>query len=291
MSKLEKALDMAQQVRKAGSGQVAGKVDSELSSGPVEEQPSRGIHLRGSIDPVYSQTRVASMDTAKLERYGILTSDFSPVVVEQYNLLRVKVLSLMSEKGFSSLLVASPGSDEGKTVTAVNLAISIARETSRTVLLVDADMRRPAVHYYLGLDESPGLYEHLTRGEALNRLLVNPGIPRLTLLQAGRPEEYPADILGGPVMEDFVNDIKKRYPERIIIFDAPPMNIFSDSLYLKKYADAVLMVVRSKVTTEEDLRSTMDELGETPLLGVVLNRVPEKYNPSYAHYKNKKYKK
>lgn len=286
MSKLEKALEMARQVRGIEAGQTSDNAEDEQSSGPSdEERQTSRIPPRGTIDPFYSQTRVAHTDVSTLESYGILTPEFHPAVIEQYNLLRIKIISLMSEKDARSLLVASPGPDEGKTVTAVNLAISIARETSRTVLLVDADMRKPAICHYLGLEESPGLYEHLTRGVPLNRLLINPGIPRLILLQAGKPGDYPPDILGGPAMEDFINDIRERYPERIIIFDTPPLNMFSDSLYLKKYIDGVLMVVRSRVTTEENLRSAMDELGDTPLLGVVLNRVLEEQCPSYSYYK------
>ncbi len=285
MSKLEKALEMAQEAR----GTSTDKTDKPEHGHQRETQPSPADKAKGSIaqrdriDPVYTQTKISPADRDTLEKHGILTPEFHPIIVEQYNLLRVKVQRLMFEKKARSLVVCSPGPSEGKTVTAVNLAISIARETSRTVLLVDADMRRSALNRYMGLTDAPGLYEHLTQGTPLNELLINPGIPRLTILTAGIPGHCPADILGGPAMQEFVADIRDRYPERMVIFDSPPLNLFSDGLYLARYADAALMVVRSGHTKEEELVKAIEETGETFMLGTVLNRVPEKYCPSYNY--------
>ncbi len=282
MSKLEKALEMAQEARSTSTDKPGKDHHKETQPSSVDKAGS-SVPQRNKIDPVYTQTKVSPADQGTLEKHGILTPEFHPTIVEQYNLLRVKVQRLMFEKKARSLVVCSPGPGEGKTVTAVNLAISIARETSRTVLLVDADMRRSALNRYMGLEDTPGLYEHLTRGLPLNELLINPGIPRLTILTAGMPGHCPADILGGPAMQEFVADIRDRYRERMVIFDSPPLNLFSDGLYLARYADAALMVVRSGHTKEEELTKAMEETGETFMLGTVLNRVPEKYCPSYNY--------
>ncbi len=282
MSKLEKALEMAEQAR----GDVSAQPEKEATAASAEvtaEEASSSTKQRGLIEPVYTQTRVSHADHSTLEKHGILTPEFNPSIVEQYNLLRVKTETLMDEKNAKSLLICSPGPEEGKTVTAVNLAISIARETSRTVLLVDADMRKPAVHRYLDIEECPGLYEHLTQGVPLNELLINPGISRLTILTAGKPEDYPADLLGGPAMREFVKDIRNRYPERIVIFDSPPMNLFADGLYIAKYAEAAMMVIRSNSTREEELIKAMEDMGEDLLIGTVLNRVPREYSPTYTY--------
>ncbi len=281
MSKLEKALEMAQQAHDDNAERPEKKPEAPSAAAQKEKQaPHR---QRGHIEPVYTETRVAHADKGTLEKHGILTTEFHPAIVEQYNLLRVKVETAMDERKARSLMICSPGPREGKTVTAVNLAISIARETSRTVLLVDADMRKPAINRYMGLKDTPGLYEHLTKGVPLNELLINPGIPRLTILTAGVPGDYPADLLGGPAMQDFVSDIKSRYPERLIIFDSPPLNLFSDGLYLARYADAAIMVVRSCTTKEEEITQAMEETVDTFIIGTVLNRVPKQYCQSYDY--------
>ena len=279
MSKLEKALEMAQQARDDNPEK---QTDTEASLQHAESPTGEGKQ-RGHIEPVYTQTKVAPTDHTTLKKHGILTPEFHPTIVEQYNLLRVKIETVMEERKAKSLMICSPGPREGKTVTAVNLAISIARETSRTVLLVDADMRKPAINRYLGLRQAPGLYEHLTKGVPLSELLINPGIPRLTILTAGMPGDYPADLLGGPAMQDLVSDIKDRYPERMIIFDSPPLNLFSDGLYLARYADTALMVARSCSTKEDELNRAMEETGDTFIIGTVLNRVPQQYCPSYDY--------
>jgi non-specific protein-tyrosine kinase len=273
MSKLEKAMERAKQAR----GTVASPASTPIQS-PVKGRRS------GPIDPVYTQTRVYPTDDALLEKHGVLTPAFNSIIVEQYNLLRARVMEAMTRNGYNSILVASPEPQEGKTLTAVNLAISIARESNRTVLLIDTDMRQPSVHRYFGLPEGTGLYEHITKGTPLSELLINPGLPRLTVLPAGMPTDYPADLLGGPAMQELVSDVKRRYHGRYIIFDSPPLLAYADGLYLARYADAVLMVARSGSTKEDNLRQALESLGDRPLLGTVLNRVPKGQGPAYSYY-------
>jgi protein-tyrosine kinase len=273
MSKLEKAMERAKQARGMATSPASAATPSP--AGGRRSEP---------IDPVYTQTRVCPTDEALLEKQGVLTPAFNSIIVEQYNLLRARVLEAMTNNGYNSVLVASPELEEGKTLTAVNLAVSIARESNRTVLLIDTDMRQPSVHRYFGLPEGPGLYEHITKGTPLSELLINPGLPRLTVLPAGMPTDYPADFLDGPVMHEFVSDVKGRYPGRYIIFDSPPLLAYADGLYLARYADAVVMVVRSGSTKEDNLRQALESLGDRPLLGTVLNRVPKGQGPAYSYY-------
>jgi protein-tyrosine kinase len=273
MSKLEKAMERAKQARGAEVSQASTPIPS-----PVKGRKS------GPIDPVYTQTRVYPTNEALLEKYGILTPAFNSIIVEQYNLLRARVLEVMTSNGYNSILVASPEPQEGKTLTAVNLAISIARESNRTVLLIDTDMRRPSVHRYFGLPDSRGLYEHIIKETPLSELLINPGFPRLTVLPAGMPTNYPVDLLACPAMQEFVSDVKRRYQGRYIIFDSPPILAYADGLYLARYADAVLMVARSGSTKENNFRQALESLGDRPLLGTVLNRVPKGQGPAYSYY-------
>jgi len=274
MSKLEKAMEMAKQAR-----------DTETSPAGAASTPAP-VNGRKTepIDPVYTQTRVYPFDEALLEKHSVLTTAFNPIIVEQYNLLRVRVMESMTSNGYNSILVTSPEPEEGKTLTAINLAISIARESNRTVLLIDTDMRQPSVHRCLGFPGGTGLYEHITMGTPLPELLINPGFPRLTVLPSGMPADYPADLLSSPAMQEFVRDVKGRYPDRYIIFDSPPILAYADGLYLARYADTVLMVARSGSTKEDNLRQALETLGDRPLLGIVLNRVPKGQDPAYSYY-------
>ena len=254
MSRLEKALKRAKQDR--------------------DDKGASVVETRQKLtDLEYTQTRVEKTSEAVLRKSGVLTSFIPPSIIEQYNLLRVRVLEALSKNGYNSILVASPGQGEGKTFTAVNLAVSIAREKTHTVLLIDTDLRRPSVHNYFGLSQEPGLYEHLTQGVPLSELLINPGTPRLTLLPAGKAEQYPSDFLNAPAMNSFVREVKERYSDRYIIFDSPPLLGFSDALYLSRFADGVIIVVRSQKTKEEDLKRSIELLHDRPIMGTVLNGV------------------
>jgi protein-tyrosine kinase len=271
MSRLEKALERAKQDR--------------------DDKGASVVETRQKLaDLGYTQTRVEKASEAVLRKSGVLTPSIPPAIIEQYNLLRVRVLEALSKDGYNSILVASPGQGEGKTFTAVNLAVSIAREKTRTVLLIDTDLRRPAVHSYFGLSQEPGLYEHLTRGVPLSELLINPGTPRLTLLPAGKPEQYPSDFLNAPAMHSFVREVKERYSDRYIIFDSPPLLGFSDALYLSRFADGVIIVVRSQETKEEDLKRSLELVRDHPILGTVLNGVRSEFAEwrGYEKYYNKK---
>lgn len=282
MSKLEKALERAKQQREETEGVAAEK--ERQTTGEAEKE-SAPLDKQRIVEPVYTETKVIPSDSETLKQHKVLTPEFHPAIVEQYNLLRARLETMLLQMKYNSVLVTSPGPDEGKTLTAVNLAISISRETSRTVLLIDGDMRRPAVTSYLGLPESPGLYEHLTQGVPLKELLINPGWPRFTILPAGNPDDYPADILGSPAMQELIWDVKTRYPERFIIFDSPPLMLYSDALYLARYVDSVLMVARSGKTKESALKEAIELVKDRPFLGTVLNRVPPEQSKAYEYGK------
>ena len=119
-----------------------------------------------------------------------------PEVAEKYKLLRTHILQLTREAGHNVLMVTGAGPGEGKTLTAINLAISISQGIDQTVLLVDADLRSPAVHRYFGLPAGPGLVDHLTDGVPISDLLIHPqGLGRLVLLRAGKPIDQASELI------------------------------------------------------------------------------------------------
>jgi exopolysaccharide/PEP-CTERM locus tyrosine autokinase len=193
--------------------------------------------------------------------------------VDAYKILRTQVLHRLRENNWNVLGITSPGHGEGKTLTAVNLAVSLAMETSQTVLLVDADLRSPSIHEVFGLEDCPGLADYLLDDQPVEDLLVHPGIGSFVLLPAGRAISNSTEILTSPKMLALVEEFKNRYPARIVIFDLPPLLHTADVLAFSPYTDALLFVVEEGKTTAEQLqRALLLVKNSRPVLGTVLNK-------------------
>jgi exopolysaccharide/PEP-CTERM locus tyrosine autokinase len=262
MSKIAKALAKAKKQRKNSSpeGQTSNVRDSVDS-------------LRLNLHKLsYSQTKSIRLNDMHLEFNRLNTFLDHALSVDRYNMLCAKILQETRKNGGNTLMVTSCVEGEGKTVTAINLATSIARKDQHTVLLVDADLRNPKVRSYLGFHAEKGLYHYLEENVPLSQLLVNPGLPKMTILPAGKPLLRSTEILGSPKMERLVREMKTRYPERYVIFDCPPLLSISDSLIFSSYVDGIILVIEAGKTREEQIRHTVELLKDRPLLGLVLNK-------------------
>jgi capsular exopolysaccharide synthesis family protein len=192
---------------------------------------------------------------------------------DAYKILRTQVVQQCRQKGWNVLGVTSPASYEGKTLTAVNLSLALAMDLAHTVLLVDADMRRPSVHQAFGLESCPGLTEYLFDEAPLGQLLIHPGIGRFVFLPGGRAIMNSAEALASPKMGALVADLKHRYHDRLIVFDLPPLLSCADVLGFTPYIDALLLVVEEGRTGSADVERAMTVLkGSVPILGGVLNK-------------------
>jgi protein-tyrosine kinase len=160
------------------------------------------------VNPVYSSTRRELTDREVLRRNKIIALIHEDSAVDQLKILYTQVLNRLEETGGNSLLVTSPGPKEGKTLTAINLAISLSQKIDRTVLLVDADLRSPSIHKYLGLHPLKGLSEYLLREAEIPELLINPDIAKLVFLPGGRPLPNSTELLASPRMKDLVQQMK-----------------------------------------------------------------------------------
>ncbi len=236
------------------------------------------------VNPTYTTTRSLQVDEALLLQNRLVTVSANAAVVEQYNILKTRILQRTREQGLNTIMVTSTGPGEGKTLTAINLAISIARELTQTVLLIDADLRAPAVNRHFGFEADAGLSDYLFRDQLLAELLINPGIAKLTILPAGRPVGNSVEYLGSPKMRALVEEMKARYPDRYLIFDCPPLLTHADPLIFSDYVDGVLLVVEAGKTPERDIRKAVELLSGRLVLGCVLNNaaLPAKGYASYG---------
>lgn len=221
---------------------------------------------------VYTETTVFRPDPAVLSANRVLGGDAAASATDAYRMLRTRVLQRMRENNWNSLMVTSAGVEEGKSLTAVNLAISLAREVSHTVLLVDLDLRRPGIHEFFGYQPKAGLVDVLESGATMSEVLVNPGVERLVILPARRRVENSSELLSSPEMLSVIAEIKSRYPERIVIFDMPPVLATDDALAFSPNADAALLVVAEGQTGQSELSTVYEVLSDCNIIGTVLNK-------------------
>jgi len=223
---------------------------------------------------VYSRTKVLDCPEDLLRRRRIVAGFDRGPFVESYNLLRTQVLHRLRENGWNVLGVTSPNEREGKTLTAANLAVSLAMEATQTVLLVDADLRKPGMDRLFGMDKLPGLADVLLDEMPLEDALVHPGIGRLVVLPGGRAIPRSAETLTSPRMSALVHDLKHRYESRILVFDLPPVLTSADVLAFGPSLDAILIVAGDGVTHRTDVEESIHRLkGAVPIIGTVLNQV------------------
>jgi len=177
----------------------------------------------------------------------------------------------MKKHNMSTLAVTGPELGSGVTTTAANLAIAIALDVNQTVLLVDLNLRSPAIHQKFGFQPQSGIDDYL-RGEAqLKDCLVTPGVSRLVILPARAPKGETAEIISSPRMTALAKELQGRYADRIIIYDTPPLLTSGDTLGFLPNVDAVLLVARSGKTTKTELDRSAHLLGNKAIVGTLLN--------------------
>src|SRR5262249_9403301 len=172
------------------------------------------------------------------------------------------------------VMVTSPLANEGKTFCAINLAISMAMEMERTVLLVDADVAKPSVPSVLGLKMDKGLMDVLFKeGAALPDVLCKTNIDKLTLLPAGKGRHQATEMLASDAMGALLMEMSVRYSDRIIVFDSPPLLAASESSVLATRMGQIVMVVEAGKTTEAALKESLTRIESCRNVGLLLNKV------------------
>ena len=242
-------------------------------------QPVTSLRIlqQDHLSPDESQAQTITLDNAVLRENRIVTGLESGPFTEANNLLRTQVLQRFKENNWNALAVTSPGEGEGKTLTAINLAISIAREVDYTVLLVDANLHHPLMLEQLGLAHRKGLSDYLIDDTPIAELLIKSGrVEHLMILPGGRPLINSSEALSSPKMVQLVKDMRSRFYSRIIIFDLPPALSSSDALAFSPYVDATLLVIEEGVTQKREIEHTIELLSSTNIIGTVLNKAERK---------------
>lgn len=287
MSTIERAID------KLGGGRqgvgakpvVADKI--ELAPEPKRAETLREVEFLGQEG---EQSRI-DLDLEKLKAMGLVTPDAerSQLAEEFRHIKRPLLLNAFGEGALQAsnrnlIMVTSASPNEGKTFTAVNLALSIALERDRTVLLVDADVARPSVARVLDFPGTAGIVDYLAdHDRRLSDLILQTSIPKLRILPAGRRHAHSTELLASEAMLQLVQELAQRYPDRVVLFDSPPLLATSEAAVLAGLMGQVVMVVEADQTKREELKEALMLLDSKQYVGLVLNKSSKPFGADYYY--------
>ncbi|WP_432821239.1 XrtA-associated tyrosine autokinase [Trichloromonas sp.] len=260
MSRIEKAIELAAQKREGMSSDTGGIEDSASQVTPA-------LHRTSSYEAF------ASIPPAVIKNPFLVTAtgENTPAS-EQYRKLKSSIVKLAQLGRFDkSLMVTSAIGGEGKTLTSLNLAITLAQEFDHTVLLVEADIRRPTIMKYMDMEATVGLTDCVLDGIDVGDVLVKTGIGKLSVLPAGRMVPNPVELFSSNRMQNILLEIKNRYPDRYLIVDTTPLLPFAEPQFIANVVGGVLFVVREGYTSVDKVTKALGLLKNHNLLGVVCN--------------------
>lgn len=263
MERIKKALEQAQIQRNEEGAQVESGQNYNSSNNVGTQE----------ID--YSQTHNIDVPDALLKQNRIIAGFDDDPRSDIYKILRTKILQKMQANNWNLLAVTSPTKGAGKSLTAINLAISIAMDANYSVLLADLDLRNPSIHEYFGMTAEAGLSDYFAGEKNISELLVHPGLEKMVVLPAGQPIKRSSDLLSTPKMLELSKELKQRYLDRIVIVDLPPLLHTDDAMMFMPNVDACVLVVAEGENNKEEVNQSIQMIDQTKYLGSILNKSTE----------------
>ncbi len=241
-------------------------------------QPAPGNAPQDVFTP---QFRSAPVDPDVMERNHVLLRVHDVAISRAYKILRTRVLRRLSANDWASIGITGTAAGEGKSLTAINLALALAQDVNTWVTLVDLDLQRPQLGSYLGMTYEHGLTDFLTGQVELDQIVYDIGVKRLAVVPNATSVEHSSELLSSPRMADFVNGLESQSPRRVVVYDMPPLMVSDDVLAFAPRVDGFLLVVSQGQTVRRTLANATEVLSELNVLGVVLNRSTERNDSPY----------
>ena len=293
MGKYSKVLEKAKDVDVSQNGPLVEQVDT------VEEpmQPKEAVinlqppSAENTPPHVSEQTDISGeMDGWDVKLQEIISGN-SKQVAESIRMVRSKIFYPESGTPPRSILVTSAIPGEGKSFLCANLGVSIAQGIEKQALLVECDLRRPSLSKMLGLSNSRGLVDYLQSGTPIEQLIQQTSMPKLSILSSGKPPKNPAELLDTKKMTSLIEELENQNPDRLILFDSPPMQAASETDVLAKKVDKIILVIRWGFARREHAKQLVEMLGRDKVIGVVFNafemsRLESKLQGYYYGYKD-----
>lgn len=295
-SLIEQATQRLEQLRKAGV------VMPERLVVPATQQfgnPAMAFNGRPTLEeigPTNSSaapavSRRVEIDLEALSAAGIVSPNAPrSQIADQFRVIKRPLIRNAMGKGASVIangnliMVTSALAGEGKSFTAINLALSIATELDNTVMLVDADVARPSVLRVLGLPPSPGLLDLvLDESRDMSSVLLKTNIDKLSILPSGLQQQRATELLASDAMIRMLGTMAKRYPDRIVIFDSPPLLLTTEARVLAAHMGQIVMVVRAETTLQSDVQHALSHIEACPVKMLVLNQARSASEGAYGY--------
>ncbi len=278
--------------------------DTSLIQSAVDKQRSSHAapFVATPVEPMFSErdaedevlegnSKVQSINLARLHRMGAISPDAEKSqIAEEFRIIKRPLIANAFGQGTTRvkngnlIMVTSSLPGEGKSFCAINLAISMAMEMDRTVLLIDADVAKPRVPEYLGIHADKGLLDVLQdKHLKLSDVLIKTDIAKLTVLPAGRTYKRATELLASAAMTRLIEDIGNRYPDRIILFDSPPLLATSESSVLATHMGQIVMVVEAEKTSQEAVREALSHIQSCEVVGMLLNKTTPSPGTDYYY--------
>jgi len=277
MSTIEKALAKKQHNKPEAGNETADKTN---------------VAVEAREESLVSHNKKLTIDTESLlERGYLIDSGERKSIKEEFRQIKRKLLnnafgsaSKMLNNG-NLIMISSSKPNEGKTFVSINLALSIALEQDKTVLLIDADVLRPSVSRELGIEKADGLIECLLDDDKdLGEVIYDTNINKLKVIPAGEPHHLSNELLASEKMASLAQELAERYPDRVVIFDCPPLIGVTETLVLANLMGQALLVVEESKTSLASIQQATEHLNEDLALGIVVNKAIRSHKDMYGYY-------
>lgn len=290
-SLIEQAAQRLEQLRQAGV-----ELPDDALRQPAPARVETGAATTPAADPLsgddahHPASQRVELDLVALAAQGYLTPNAPRTqIADQYRVIKRPLIKNAMGKGAATLnhanliMVTSALAGEGKSFTSLNLAMSIAAELDNTVMLVDADVARPSVLRMLGLPQGPGLLDVLENRVDMPSVLLRTNVDKLTLLPSGTPHPRATELLASDAMTHLLDDMARRYSDRIIIFDSPPLLLTTESRVLASHMGQIVIVVHAEKTLQSAVQQALAAIETCPLKMMLLNQASPNARGSYGY--------
>lgn len=299
MSTIEKALAKKQQADQVNKDSLetdlqqnggSKKAQVVLQAPAISNEVTKVDNTVAKETPIEKET--ITLNSANLtERGFIYDSNSAHHIQEEFRHIKRKLLNnafgptAKTLKHSNLIMVSSSNPNEGKTFISINLALSIALEQEKTVLLVDADVLRPSLHRELQFERKQGLLEYLLdEVHHLSDVIYNTNVTNLKIIPAGKPHHLTNELLASTKMATLAEELAKRYPDRIVIFDCPPILGVTETPVLSSLVGQAVVVVEESRTKLDDVKKAVSQLNDDIAVGFVINKTVMSKKDGYGYY-------
>jgi exopolysaccharide/PEP-CTERM locus tyrosine autokinase len=296
VSIIEKAASRIDRQRSAASAVPSSSIDASAAQAAVANSPVTGVEhdtvhavpvaaaigaaAKAERDTPKFTTRRVELDLARMREMGLVTAAGGRTsLLEDFRIIKRPLLQrafaerMPGENPGNLIMLTSSLPGEGKTYSAINLAMSIAMELDHTVLLVDADVARPSVLRTLGLPAQRGLMDLLVDDKLdMGEVMLRTNVDTLSILSAGTSTPRATELLASSTMSNLVSEIANRYPDRIVIFDSPPLLLTSESRVLASHMGQIVLVVEAQTTTQHAVKEALSQLEGLNNVNLIYNK-------------------